>query len=175
MYEEGEAHDGDCARNAARNHGEQLLVTRADQPGVGPMRGQHAKQMAEEDEQHAEVKEVRAPAQLTCTQQLRAVALPGVLIAIEANEARKEKHRETDIRIDSKQELIQTAGEGHGGAPSRRALRGMNRSGVTPGSAAPPAEPGPNAGCSIQSSSTCATGGVASVSVAGGNSNPGCA
>ena len=71
------------------------------------MRNQEAEQMAEEHHQDAEVEEVRAPSQLALAQELRRVAFPRVLVAVEAREAAEQEHRQRDVRIDAEQELMQ--------------------------------------------------------------------
>ena len=55
---------------------------RADEDVMHRVRRQHADEMAEKQEQHADVEQVAAPAQLPSAQHLRGIALPGVLIAV---------------------------------------------------------------------------------------------
>ena len=113
-------------------------------------RRQQADQVAEEDAEDADVEQVRSPAQLPGAQQLRRVALPRVLVAVEAHQAADEEDRQGDIGIDSEQELVEV---GHRVAPlSRHARRGMNCITAVGGAAAP--QPGAPAGPKITGSST---------------------
>ena len=70
-------------------------------------------------------------------QHLRRVALPRVLVAVEAHQAPHEKDRQADIGIDSEQELIEV---GHRSAPLSRlawAGRELHHGGLGPRDAAP--------------------------------------
>jgi hypothetical protein len=62
--------------------------------------------MAGEEHQDPDVEEVAAEAQLLALQELRGVGLPGVLLAIEADEAAEEKHAERDVGVDAEEELL---------------------------------------------------------------------
>ena len=72
---------------------------------------QEAEEMTEEHHQDAEVEQVRAPPQLALPQELRRVAFPGVLVAVEAREAAEQEHGERDVRIDAEEELVQPEAE----------------------------------------------------------------
>ena len=78
-----------------------------------------AEQVTEEHHQYAEVKEVRAPAQLPPSQKLRRIALPGVLVAVEAHEASDEEYGQRDVRVDAEQELVQVCSGSHFALPNQ--------------------------------------------------------
>ena len=62
--------------------------------------------MAEEQEQDADVEQVAAPAQQAAVQQLRRVALPRVLVAVEADQAAEQEHCQADVRINTKHKAV---------------------------------------------------------------------
>src|SRR5579859_968327 len=106
--ETGKADDPGDAADADR---QQLLERVRDAERVeNPDRRQQPDQMAGEDDQNADVKQVRAPDQLPPPQQLARAAAPGVLLAVEANQAAEQKHGEAEVRIPAEHDV----GEGLG-------------------------------------------------------------
>ena len=108
MDQQDQADEAHGARDAAGDDREHLLRGRrhAERMPDGERR-QQAEQVAEEDAEDAEVEQVRAPPQLAGAQQLRRIALPRVLVAVEAQQAAREEHGQRDVRIDAEQELIE--------------------------------------------------------------------
>ena len=100
------------AGDAAGDDGQHLLLRRADEGLVHPVRRQQAEQVAEEQEQDADVEQVAAPAQLAGAQQLRRIALPGVLVAVEARQAAHQEDGQADVRVDVEEEVVQVVHEG---------------------------------------------------------------
>src|SRR6266568_6825214 len=73
---------------------------------IQEVRRQQAGAMARQQEQDTDVEQVAAPAQLSVAQKLRRVALPGVLIAVETDQAARQENRQADIRVVAEQELV---------------------------------------------------------------------
>ena len=69
-----------------------------------PDRRQQADEVAEEDDQDADVEQVRAPHQLAPAQQLARAAPPGVLLAVEAQQAAEQEHGQAEIGIPAEHE-----------------------------------------------------------------------
>src|SRR5215510_13121508 len=93
VREKGDADEAEEAGDATDPDRQQLLETMGDADGIeNPDRREQADEMAEEDHQNADVKQVRAPHQLTPPQQLAGACLPGVLLAIEAQQAAEQEH-----------------------------------------------------------------------------------
>ena len=134
---------------------------------VHPVRRQLAEQVPEEQEKDADVEQVAAPAQRAGAKHLRRVALPCVLVAIEARQAAHEEHRQTDVRIDGEKEIVQIGQERGSWGRSRMArcalipsLGRMTWIGCAwPGLAWPLAEQPSNTGGSAQLSSSGLVGG----------------
>jgi hypothetical protein len=115
VQQQHETHQADEPGNAAGDHGQKLLGGRRQPDGVPQLeRGQEADQVPEEDAEDADVKQVGPEAQLTVAQKLRRIALPRVLVAVEADETPHEEHREGDVGIDAEQERMNV---GHAFAP----------------------------------------------------------
>ena len=55
--------------------------------------------MAEEDDEDADVEQVRAPHQLPAPQQLAGSGPPCVLLAVEPDQAAEQEHRQAEIGI----------------------------------------------------------------------------
>lgn len=53
------AHQGERPAHAAEDHRHQLLLRHRQEPRVDPVRGQHAKEMAEKNAENADMKQVR--------------------------------------------------------------------------------------------------------------------
>ncbi len=53
------------------------------------------------------MEQVAAPAQRAGAQHLRRVALPRVLVAVEADQAAEQEHRQADVRIDAEHKAVQ--------------------------------------------------------------------
>ena len=102
-----EADEAHRTGHAAGHHREQLLLARRDEGFVHPVWREQAHAVAEEQEQDADVEQVAAPAQLARAQQLRRIALPRVLIAVEARQTAHQEHREANIGIDIEKEVVQ--------------------------------------------------------------------
>ena len=105
--------------HATGQHSDQLLLGGGDKNLVQPVRRQLAEEVTEEQEQDAAVEQVATPAQLRLAQQLRAVALPGVLVTVEARQAAHEEHREADVRIDVEDKVVEGV---HADAPGAMEL-----------------------------------------------------
>jgi len=71
-----------------------------------------ADKMPEEDDENADVEQVRAPHQLTPAQQLAGAGPPRVLLAVEAQQAAEEKHRQAQVGIPAEDDMID--GVAHG-------------------------------------------------------------
>ena len=75
---------------------------------------QQAGEVAEEQTDDADMEQIAAQTQLTSTQQLRRIRLPGVLISVITDQTAQQKDRQRHIGVDVKQEIIQIV---HGYAP----------------------------------------------------------
>ena len=109
MQQNADAGKTKQTKQAARHHRQQLLGASADDRLIQEVRCQHAKGMPKQQEQHANVKQIAAQAQLAGAQQLRGVALPGVLVAVKADQAADQKYAEADIRVVTEQEIVEIA------------------------------------------------------------------
>src|SRR5690242_6641834 len=72
-------------------------------------RRQQAAEVTKEDHENAEMEQVRAPHQLAPAEQLTGAGLPGVLFAIEAQDARQCEHGKAEVGIPTKQQVIDVA------------------------------------------------------------------
>ena len=142
------------AEEAAGDHGQQLLGAGAQEGLVDEVRRQHADEVAEEQEQHADVEQVAAPAQLAGFEQLRGIALPGVLVAVEADQAAEQEDREADVGIDAEDEVVDVAHDHPPGAAPCAAFLTMWTGCGWPGLAWPSVEQPPKATGSSQLSSS---------------------
>ncbi|ABA50829.1 hypothetical protein BURPS1710b_2760 [Burkholderia pseudomallei 1710b] len=108
VQQDREARERERAHHAARGHRDELLelVRDAERVPDGHRREQ-TDQMPEEQAEHADVKKDVARAQRAAVQQLRAVGLPCVLLALEAREAAEQEDGGGDVRIDAVDERIQ--------------------------------------------------------------------
>src|SRR5512141_741712 len=92
-----EAHDAGDAADADRHP---LLEGMRDTERVEhPDRRQQTAEMAEENDENADVEQVRAPGQLPAAQELARSAAPGELLAVEAQPAAEQKHGQAKIGI----------------------------------------------------------------------------
>ena len=107
VQQQRQADEADEARDAARGHGHQLLLFGGDEGLVHEVRREQAHRVATEQEQDADMEQVAAPAQLALAQQLRRIAFPGVLVAVEARQAAHQEHRQADVRVDVEEEVVQ--------------------------------------------------------------------
>ena len=118
MDQQDQTDEANAAGDPAGDHGQHLLRGRRHAEDVPDAERRHqSEQVAEEDAEDAEVEEVRAPAQLPGAEQLRRIALPRVLIAVEAQQAAREEHGQRDVGIDAEQEHVE---KGHRVTPSLR-------------------------------------------------------
>src|SRR6185312_537582 len=124
MQQDGEADDRRDPGDAAGDHGDELVLGRPHRPADRPVRRQEPDEMADDDDEDAIVEEVGAEAQPAPMQHLRGIALPGVGLAVEADEAAEQQDREGDIGIDAEEELVESGFEGHD-APSMTGFRPM--------------------------------------------------
>ena len=69
--------------------------------------------VAGEQAQDADMEQVAGPSHAAPAQQLTRPALPGVLLALEADEAAEQEDRERDIGKDAEQHLIEIAHRRH--------------------------------------------------------------
>ena len=79
--------------------------------------------MPEQQEQHADVEQVRAQAQLACAQQLRGAAAPGVLLAVEAQQAADREDRDREQRRGANAALELSDAPGQVDPAFRRGVR----------------------------------------------------
>src|SRR5215471_21027557 len=77
------------------------------------MRRQEASEMAEDDDDHAIMEEVRSEPQLGRAQHLRGVALPRVGLAVEPDQAADQEDDEADIRVDAEEQQVDIVEERH--------------------------------------------------------------
>jgi hypothetical protein len=68
---------------------------------------EHANKVTKEQEQNAYVKQVASQAQLARFEQLRRVALPGVLVSVEPNQTTQQKDGKAYVGIQAKQEIVE--------------------------------------------------------------------
>ena len=106
LQQKSHTHQRGQAGDAAADHGQQLFGARADEDVVHRVRREHADEMAEKQEQHTDVEQVATPAQLAHAQHLRGITLPGVLIAVEADQAADEEYGQADVRINPENEVV---------------------------------------------------------------------
>src|SRR6185312_6349828 len=71
-----------------------------------PDRRQEADEMAGEDDENADMEQVRTPHQLAAAQKLRRARAPRVLLAVEAQQAAEQEHGEADIRIPAEDDIV---------------------------------------------------------------------
>src|SRR6516165_1111996 len=69
-------------------------------------RRQQADEVAAEDHQDADMQQVGAPAQLPLAQKLRRAGFPGVLLAIEAQQAAKQENRQAQIGVPAEERAV---------------------------------------------------------------------
>src|SRR5215472_16446404 len=90
------------------------MLPRIERPVHRPLRRQEPAEMAEDHDDDAVVEQVRAKPELSRAQQLGRIALPGVRLPVEADQAADEQNREADIRIDAEEKLIDIVRGLHG-------------------------------------------------------------
>src|SRR6185503_5976641 len=112
MQEQRETDKADPARHAAGDDRQHLFLRGADERFVHPVRRQLPEEMPKEEEQDTDVEKIAPPAQGAGAQHLRRIALPRVLIAIEACQAAHEEDRETDVRINDEKEGVEVGQDG---------------------------------------------------------------
>src|SRR5215471_2832766 len=109
----GEPADDDC---------HQLLEAMADTDEVEHPDGrQQPNEVADKDNENADVEEVRAPHQFSPSQQLARPRLPRVRLAIKANETAEQEHGQAEIGIPAEHDVID--GVAHGAPQTRLAWR----------------------------------------------------
>ena len=92
-----------------------------------PDRRQQADEMAGEDDQDADMEEVRAPHQLAAAKQLARSAPPRVLLAVEADDAADDEDRQAEIGIPAEDRVVEKLA--HGVPPIAAARQGASRPG----------------------------------------------
>src|SRR5262249_4182663 len=85
--------------------GQHLFLRDGDEQGVDLGGRQQTNNVAQQQEQDAEVEQVRAPAQLALAQHLARARAPGVLLALEADQAAQQQHRQADVGITDEQQV----------------------------------------------------------------------
>src|SRR5262249_582298 len=75
-------------------------------------RRQQADEMAEKNDEDADVKQIGTPHQLTAAQQLTRSAPPGVLLSVEANDASEQEYRQEQVGVPAEHELIERRAHG---------------------------------------------------------------
>jgi hypothetical protein len=105
VQQHGEADEADDSRNATGGDGDQLLLLDGDEERVEPGRRQQTYRMTQQQEQDADMEQVGAPGELTLSQDLAGAGAPGVLLAVEADQAAEEKDRQADVGIPDEQEM----------------------------------------------------------------------
>ena len=99
---------------AADHDRHHLLEAVADADRVeDPDRRQQADEVTEEDHEDADVEQVRAPHQLAPAQELAGPRLPRVLLAVEAQQAAEQEHRQAQVGVPAEDDMID--GVAHGG------------------------------------------------------------
>ena len=100
MRQERNADQAHQARDAAGHDRQHLLeAVRYAEHVEHPDRGQQADEMAEEDEENADVEQVGAPHQLPPPQQLAGSGPPRILLAVEPDQAAEQEHGQAQIGI----------------------------------------------------------------------------
>src|SRR5262249_37640370 len=95
MREQRYADQADHASNAADDDRHDLFEAVVDANKVEhPNWGEQPDEVADENHEYANVEQVRAPHQLTPPQELARPRLPRVLLALEAQQAAEQKHRQ---------------------------------------------------------------------------------
>src|SRR5262245_31945710 len=95
MREQNYADQADHASNAADDDRHDLFEAVADADKVEhPNGGEQPDEMANEDHENANMEQVRAPHQLAPPQELARTCLPRVLLAVKAQQAAEQKHRQ---------------------------------------------------------------------------------
>ena len=107
VQQQAQANEAHGPGDASGGHRHHLLLAGGDEGLVHPVRREQAHAVTEEQEQDADVEQVAAPAQLAFAQQLRGIAFPGVLVAVEAGQAAHEKHGQADVGIHAEEEVVQ--------------------------------------------------------------------
>ena len=107
MHQQRNADETHDAGNAADADRHPLLEgVRNAERLEDPDRRQQAAEMAEEDDQDADMEQIGAPGQLPAAQQLARSAAPGVLLAVEAQHAAEQEHGQAEIGIPAEDDVI---------------------------------------------------------------------
>ena len=94
-------------RGAANDDGRQLLGGRGYSNHLEQeYRGQQTAHMSEQDDENADMEQNTAPDELTAAQQLTRLAAPGILLAIETDEAADQEDRQGNIGVDTEKECV---------------------------------------------------------------------
>ena len=93
--------------------------------------------MAEEDDEDADVEQVRAPHQLPAAQKLARPASPSVLLAVEAHPAADQEHGQAEVGIPAEHDVVE--GLAHGDVLTTAARRGAAGACAIPGAGRRPA------------------------------------
>src|SRR5215813_3548179 len=113
MDEQRHADEADESEDAAGDHRQQLFAFhRNAERLVDLWRREQAEEMAEEEQQNADVEKHAAPIELLSAQELARLGTPSVLAAVEPRPAAQEKHDHAEIGIEAEQELVDEAGHG---------------------------------------------------------------
>ena len=106
MHQQRDADEAHDAGDAADDDRHPLLEGVRDAERVEhPDRRQQTDEMAEEDDENADMEQVRAPHQLPAAQQLARAAAPRVLLAVEAQPAAEQEHGEAEIGIPAEHDV----------------------------------------------------------------------
>jgi hypothetical protein len=98
MQQHGAADDGHDAGNAAHDDGHELLDAVADPECIEKLdRREQADQVAEEDDEDADVEQDRAPDQLPPAQELARARFPREGIALVARDRAEDEDRQRDV------------------------------------------------------------------------------
>ena len=117
MQEHGQADKAAHAEDAAGDDSQHLLGAGGEAEGVvNLLWRQQADEMPQEQEQDADMEQHAAHDELPAPQQLARAAPPGVLLAIETDQAARQKHGGREIGVIAEDKDMEPVSHGH--APS---------------------------------------------------------
>ena len=118
MQQQRQADEADGTGDAAGDDGHALLLLDGHEQRVDGLRRQQADRVAQQQKQDAEMKQIGAPEQLPFAQELAGAGFPGVLLAVEPQNAAEDEGRQADVGIPDEQDVKD--GVAHWPAPQTR-------------------------------------------------------
>ncbi|MNV79785.1 hypothetical protein D3C71_1733530 [compost metagenome] len=111
MQQHHQADEAQHTEQTTGNHGQQLLLCRADEVVIDHLGCQQADEVAGEDEQHADVEQVAGDAHVALVgrglaEQLAGACLPAVLRQVEARPAADQADGQGDVRVDPEHQQV---------------------------------------------------------------------